>query len=81
MWKTQKLILMLLVPLLHLGPPSTCMVSSVAPLPQVPCSLPQSQSYLSCSPIVGYFLFGAVGMYGEGVLFFPNLRSQLSSHC
>ena len=44
-----------LVQLLPLGPPSTCMI---LPLPPSRC--------LSCSPIVGYFLFGAVGLYGEG---------------
>lgn len=56
---------------LPLGPPSTCMVSSAAlelrlrPLSRAPSCC------LSCSPIVGYFLFGAVGMYGEGRVFFP----------
>ena len=44
-----------LVQLLPLGPPSTRMV---LPLPRSHC--------LSCSPIVGYFLFGAVGLYGGG---------------
>lgn len=59
------------VQLLPLGPPSTRMV---LPLPPSRC--------LSCSPIVGYFLFGAVGLYGEGRVFFPTSSPNcLHSHC
>lgn len=42
-------------------------------LPSSSMSLsPVPSRCLSCSPIVGYFLFGAVGMYGEGRVFFPT---------
>ena len=59
------------VQLLPLGPPSTRMV---LPLPPSRC--------LGCSPIVGYFLFGAVGLYGEGRVFFPTSGPNcLHSHC
>lgn len=35
-------------------------------------SIPCPSCCLSCSPIVDYFLFGAVDMYGEGRVFFPT---------
>ena len=54
--------------------------------PWVPCLFPQSSvpsRCLSCSPIVGYFLFGAVGMYGERRMFFltsgPNCLHIVNS--
>lgn len=43
---------------------------------------PAPSRCLSCSPIVGYFLFGAVGLYGEGRVFFPTSGPNcLHSHC
>lgn len=33
---------------------------------------PAPSRCLSCSPIVGYFLFGTVGLYGEGRVCFPT---------
>lgn len=54
-----------------LGPLSTRMVSSLLPLGSVSPSLPP-QSLSRLLPIVSYFLFGAVGIYGEGRVFFPT---------
>lgn len=42
-------------------------------LPSSSMSLsPVPSRCVSCPPIVGYFLFGAVGMNGEGRVFFPT---------
>ena len=63
MWKTQRLVLMLLAPPLPLGPPSTRMVSSTTPW--VPCSLPQLQSLsqlLSHSWL--FFIWGSGHVWG-----------------
>lgn len=73
MWKIQRLIFSIL------ALPSTGVVPSTAL--RFPVPFPALSSCLSCSLIVGYFLYGTVGMYGERRLFFPDLRSQLSSHC
>lgn len=42
-------------------------------VPEFVSPSPGPSCCLGCSPIVGYFLFGAVGMYGEGRVFFPAL--------
>lgn len=43
---------------------------------------PAPSRCLSCSPIVDYFLCGAVGLYGEGRVFFPTSGPNcLHSHC
>lgn len=70
MWKIQRLVFALLAPPLPLGPPSTRMVSSA--VLGFPVPFPALSRRLSCSPIVGYFLFGAVGVCGEGRHFPPH---------
>ena len=65
-----RVLLTLLVLLLPLGPPSTCVVSSAALGFHVCFSIPSH--CVTCSPIVGYFLFEAMSMCGEGRIVFPN---------
>lgn len=64
MWKIQRLVFALLAPPLPLGPPSTRMVSSAAL--EFPVPFPALSRRLSCSPIVGYFLFGQWACLGRG---------------
>ena len=46
--------------------------------PSLPFLLPLNPSHcLGCSLIVGYFLFVAVGMYGEGRMFFPTSDTEV----
>lgn len=81
MWKIQRLVFALLAPPLPLGPPSTRMVSSAAL--GFPVPFPALSRRLSCSPIVGYFLFEVVGMYEEERVFFltsgPNCLHVVNS--